>query len=82
MSGRGYRESKEKRAARPRFYLTPGAHPILGMLPPEIAAFYARVTAARERALAREAEATRLLRVKTLRPRTLYAGNPCRPLLP
>lgn len=77
MKRKGYthtRESKEKRQSRPVFYVSDRAHPVRGLLPEEIAAFHASVNAIRQRALAAQA-------VKTLRPRTLYAGTACRPAL-
>lgn len=74
------RESKNKRASRPVFYPSDKAHPLRGLLPEEIAAFYARIDAIRQRALARAAVKS-LERARLVRASTKNSIYSCRPAL-
>jgi hypothetical protein len=69
-SRKNCRESKEKRERRPVFIGSDGKK-IRGLLPEEIAEFYARVNQVRDQLMAKAA-------VRTLRPRAIPQGQACR----
>ena len=71
------RESLAKRARRPIFHPSDHSHPIRGLLPEEIAAFYARVDAARQKLLARQAVSALRKSAQAVRSRTLNSSSAC-----
>lgn len=78
------KESAEKRARRPVFLVSDKAHPIRGLLPEEIASFYASVNVVREKALAHQSALRKSARPQGAqggRGSTVYPGIACRPTL-